>query len=82
MAFIWNFIIEKSHIKCNTNIIPMKICTFIEIIKSDNYEEEKLCLYQHFINKLIFVIYGIKLDITFVVGQLSKYNSNSRKSYL
>lgn len=32
--------------------------------------------------KLIYLAYGIRLDIVFVVGQLSKYNTDPKKRHL
>lgn len=60
----------------------MKTGSSIEINESDDYEKIELCPYQHLIGKLIYFAYKTRLDITFIVGQLSKYNFDSRKGHL
>lgn len=52
------------------------------MIKSDDYEEMELWLYQCFMGKLIYFACGTRLDIAFAVGQLSKYNADLRKDHL
>lgn len=41
-AFIKNLVIEKRLIKYNSNIIPIKTGSTIEITDPENYEETKL----------------------------------------
>lgn len=75
-TFIQNFVIEEGLIKCNVNVILIKTNSSIKMIQSDNYKELELCPYHYFTSKLIYLIYDIRLDIVFIVGQLSKYNSD------
>ncbi len=78
-TFIRDLIIKKGLTDYNTNVILMKTGSSLKIIKLDDYKEAELCLYQHFISKLIYLAYGTRLEIVFVVGQLSRHNINLKK---
>ncbi len=82
LAFIKDFVIKKGLTDCNTNIIPMKAESAIEITDLEDYKETKLREYQRLISKLIYLACGTKSDILFIVGQFSKRNINPRKGYL
>ena len=60
----------------------MKAGSAIEIIKHDNYENTEIKPYQHLIGKLIYLACSTRPDIAFIVGLLSRYNANPKKSYL
>lgn len=72
-AFIQDCVIKEKLTKCNANVIPIKIGTTIEIMGPKNYKKTNLHIYRQLISKL---------NIPFVVKQLSKHNTNQRKSYL
>lgn len=59
----------------------MKASLSIKILNLENYNKTNLCIYQKFVEKLIYLLYGIKSDIAYIVGQLSKYNANLKKRY-
>lgn len=48
----------------------------------DNYKEIDLKVYQRLIDKLMYLLCGISLDIFFVVGPPSKRNMGSKMEYL
>ena len=81
-AFIRDLVIEEGLTDCNANIIPLKAGSAIEINYPEDYEETKLQEYQRLIGKLMYLACGTRSDIAFVVGQLSKYNADPRKSHL
>ena len=81
-AFIRDLVIEEGLTNCNANVIPMKVGSAIEINDSEDYEETELREYQHLISKLMYLAYGTRSDITFMVGQLSRYNADPRKGHL
>ena len=62
--------------------IPIKADSFIKILKEDNYKKTDIKAYQQQIGKLIYLSCKTRLDITFTMRKLSKYNPNSRVGYL
>lgn len=77
--FIYNLMIKENLSDCNINMSPMKAAFAINMSKTNNYEKKDLYIYPHFIRKLIYFAYEKKRNIVFIVGQLSKYNTNLRK---
>ncbi len=81
-SFICNLVIEESLRNCNSNIIPMKAGSAIEMIEHDDYEDTKIKPYQHLIGNIIYLACGKRLDIAFIVGFLNRHNANPKKSHL
>ena len=81
-AFIYNFFKSENITNCNFVNILMKTRYFINIQKSGNYKKAKIKPYLQLIGKLIYLLYGIKLDISFIVKKLSKYNIDPQISYI
>lgn len=54
----------------------------IKITKSDGYNKINLEEYQWLIGKLIYLVYKTKINIAFIIRQLSKHNDNPKKGYL
>ena len=79
--FIRDLVIEGLT-ECNTNVIPMKAGSAIEMTEPDDDEETDLRTYQRLVGKLIYLACGTRPDIVFVVGQLSKHNVDPRKGHL
>lgn len=77
-AFIQDFVIEKRLIEYNTNMILMKTDSTIEMTKLKNYKKANLYIYQWLIGKLMYLVCGMKPNISFVIRQLSRYNANPR----
>lgn len=67
LIFIKNLIIKEELINYNTNIIPMKARSIIEMINKDDYKETKLYKYQQLIGKLMYLAYEIRPNIAFAV---------------
>lgn len=63
---------------CHVTILFMKTGLFISMNQVDNYNSANLEVYQRFLEKLIYLVYGTQLDISFIVGLLSRYNSDPR----
>lgn len=82
LVFIRDLVIEKGLTDCNANVILMQASSAIEMTDPKDYEGTKLQEYQCLIDKLIYLAYGIRSDIAFIVGQLSKHNANLRKGHL
>lgn len=81
-SFICDLIIEENLINCNSNVIPMKARSAIEMIKHDDYEDTKIKPYQYLISKPMYLVCGTRPDIAFIVGLFSRHNADPRKSHL
>lgn len=79
-VFIYNIVEEEGIQDRNCIITLMKIGNFIEM-QDDNYEEVNLKVYQQLIGKLIYLLFKTQLDISFIIGQISKQKTNSQASY-
>lgn len=62
--------------------IPIKTSSFIKITEVNNCKRTKLLTYQQLIEKLIYLLYNMRIDILFVIERLSKYNTDPQKSHL
>ncbi len=82
LAFIRDLMIEKGLTEYNANIISMKAYSTIKMSELKDYKKTNLYIYQQLIDKLIYLSYGTRLNIVFIIGQLSKHNANLRKSHL
>lgn len=60
----------------------MKASSFIEMNELDNYDKVDLENYQRLIEKLIYLLCQMILDIAFVVRKPSKHNANPGKKHL
>ena len=67
LVFIRDSVIEEKFTKYNPNVIPMKAGSVIDISKVGDYEETDLQIYQCLTDKLIYLVYGMRSDIAFVV---------------
>lgn len=81
-AFIRDLVEEEGLSGCNPTSIPMKAGNFIDMQEEDDYEEADLKTYQRLVGKLMYLSCGTRPDIDFVVGQLSKRNSDPRMGHL
>lgn len=72
---------EKNLADCNFVTIPMKTRSAIELSNTKNYKKADIKADQYIIKKLIYLLFNIKSDITFVVKQLNKWNANASYSY-
>lgn len=69
-------------IECIANIIPIKAGSAIKMFDLDNYNDTDLHGYQRSIGKPMYLVYGTRPNIAFVVGQLSKHNADPKKVHL
>ncbi len=78
-SFTRDLVIKESLTNCNSNIIPMKAGSAIEMIEHDDYEDTEIKQYQHLIGKLLYLACGTRPDIAFIVGLLSRHNADLKK---
>lgn len=78
LTFICDFIKEKDIQNYNQINKLMKTDNFIQIKGEDNFKKVDLKIYQCLIGKLIYLSCGTRLNILFVIEQLSKYHADSR----
>ena len=79
-AFIRDLVIKEGLTNYNANVIPIKAGSSIEMSEPEDYKEVNLHMYQKLIEKLMYLSCGTRPDISFVVGQLSRYNADPRNS--
>ena len=72
-AFIRDLVIEKGLIDCNANVIPMKADSSIKMSDPEDYEEANVHTYQRLVGKLMYLSYGTRPDISFVIRQPSRH---------
>lgn len=58
----------------NAAILSMKASSSIESGEKTNNNQAYLKIYKHLIGKLIIFACGTRLDISFILKQLSRYN--------
>lgn len=78
--FIKDLVIKKSLTDYNAIGILMKTSLAIDMFNTDDYKKTTFYKYQRLIGRLIYLICETRPNIIFVVGQLSKYNANLKKS--
>ena len=61
---------------CNLTILTMKVGLSLILNQVENHLQTNIIVYQQLVGKLIYLACGIRSDIAFVVGQLSRYNSD------
>lgn len=66
----------------NSINISMKVGYFIKMSESSNYNKADFKSYQQVIRKLIYLLYRTRYNITFAIGQLSKYNVDQKIGYI
>lgn len=66
----------------NSVNISIKVGCFIKILEYDNYEEVENKPYQQLIRKLMYLLCGMRPNIAFAIGQLSKHNSHPKIGYI
>lgn len=59
----------------------METNSFIKIYTKDNYTKANIKLYHELIEKLIYLLYGIRSAITFTIRKFNKYNTDLSIKY-
>lgn len=61
---------------CHLMVFPLKASLFLKLNPDKNHLPINIIIYQCLIEKLIYIAYGTRPDIAFMVRQLSCHNSN------
>ena len=61
---------------------PVKVGSTLILDQVENYQQADFIAYQRLIGKLMYLSYRTRQDITIVVGQLSRHNSDPRAGHL
>lgn len=80
--FFRGFIIKEGLKEWNANGIPIKAGFTINMEESEDYKKTYFSEYQWLIGKLMYLAFGTKPNIAFVVRQLSKHNTDPKKIHL
>ena len=76
--YIRDLLHEEGMLLCNAAILSMKAGSYIEGKETSDNDQADLKTYQYLVGKLMYLACGTRPDISFVVGQLSRYNSDPR----
>lgn len=63
-------------------MILMKTNSAIEMTEPENYKKVDFHLYQQLLGKFMYLVYETRSDISFTIEQLSRHNTDVRKSHL
>lgn len=82
----WNYVrdlLESEGLtNCNPCSLPMKAGSFLDTDHDGDNEETELKAYQSLIGKLMYLACGTRPDISFIVGQLGRHNSDPRVGHI
>lgn len=81
-TYIQDLLKTKNMSSCYLTIFLIKTVSTIPINQISNNIVIDLTLFQHLVGRLMYLPYDIRSDITFIVGQLNRYNSKPRIRYL
>ena len=81
-GYIRNLLEFEGMISCHSIVLPVKAGSTLVLNQVEDHPQLDLIVYQQLVSKLIYLSYGTRLDIAFVVEQLSRHNSDSRVKHL
>ena len=67
---------------CHTTVLPVKVGSTLILDQAEDYQQVDLTAYQRLVDKLMYLSFGTRPDITFIVRQLICHNSNPQAEYL
>ena len=67
---------------CHLIVFPIKAGSFFTLDQAEDHLPTDLIAYQRLIGKLMYLACGTRSDIAFVVGQLSRHNSDPRIGHI
>ena len=67
---------------CHSIVLPVKTDSTLLLDQAGDHQQADLTMYQCLIGKLMYLSYGTYPDIAFVVGQLSRHNTDPQIGHL
>lgn len=80
--YIQDFLKSEGMSLCHPTVFPMKVGSSLILDQVGDYLITDMIVYQHLIRNLIYLAYGTRPDIVFVVEQLTYHNSDPRAGYI
>ena len=81
-GYIRDFLESKGMSSCHPTIVPVKAGLTLTFNQVDNHTPADMVAYQRLVGKLIYLVCGTRPDIAFVMGQLSRHNSDPRIGHM
>lgn len=81
-SYICNLLEAKRQSSCHLILFPIKPGSMVSLNQAGDYDQLVFMIYQQLIRKMLYLTCGTRLDIAFVVSQLSRYNLNPWVGYL
>lgn len=81
-AYIKDLLESEGMSSCHPTVLPMNASSTIPMNQAGDDVRVDLTSYQRLVGKLIYLVCGTRPNIAFVVGQLSRHNSDPRSGHL
>ena len=81
-GYIRDLLESEAMTSCHPTVLPVKTGSTLLLDQAGDHQQADLTAYQRLIGKLIYLSCGTRPDIAFVVGQLSRHNSDPRTGHL
>ena len=81
-GYIQDLLESKGMTSCHPTVLPVKAGSNLFLDQAGNHQQADLIAYQRLIGKLMYLSCGTHPNIAFVVGQLSRHNSDPRMGHL
>ena len=81
-GYIRDLLESEGMISNHATVLPVKVGSTLVLNQVEDHQQVDLTAYQWLVGKLMYLSCGTRPDIAFVVGQLSRHNSDSRARHL
>ena len=81
-GYIQDLLKAKGITSCHPTILPVKAGSTLLLDQAGDHQQANLIAYQRLIGKIMYLSCGTRPNIAFVVGQLSRHNSDPRVGHL
>ena len=80
--YIRDLLESEGIILCYTTVLPVKAGSTLFLDQAEDHQQVDLTEYWRLVDKLIYLSYGTRPDIAFVIGQLNCHNSDLQAEHL